>query len=125
MEIPLELKDTFKLFSQFGARLHARHGDGTKRHIKFDDFARSLFTNVKLPGDAGWTRVTPDMAREDLQRSMKEENNIKQKRLASKLIPGPRERLSRPLPEDRSAVAIPVPLPGSSRAIYHRSNGWV
>lgn len=78
--------------------MRARHGEGTKRHVKFDDFTGSLYANVKLPGDDAWTRVTPDMAREDLEMSMRDENSRHQKRLASKLVPGPRERLSKPMP---------------------------
>ena len=97
LEIPSELNDTFRLLSRFGARLRARHGAGTKRHVKFDDFSRSLFANIKLPGDLNWTKVTPAMAREDLDASMREEGMLMQKRLASKLMPGPRERLSRPM----------------------------
>ena len=62
LDIPGELSDTFRLLSRFGARLRARHGAGTKRHIKFDDFRGSLYTNIKLPGDVGWTKVTPEMA---------------------------------------------------------------
>ena len=49
LEIPVELTDTFTLLSRFGTRLRARHGKGTKRHIKFDDFSASLFANIKLP----------------------------------------------------------------------------
>ena len=99
LELPSELMDTFRLLARFGTRLRARHGEGTRRHIKFDDYAGSLYANIKLPGDSAWTRVTPDMAKEDLVASMKEENAANQKRLASKLIPGPRERLQRPAAE--------------------------
>ena len=102
LELPNELKDTFRLLSRFGTRLRARHGDGTKRHVKFDDFSGSLYTNVKLPGDTSWTRVTPEMAASDLEASLREENAANQKRLAAKLIPGPRERLQRPLTETRA-----------------------
>ena len=98
LEVPRELEDTFRLLSRFGTRLRARHGRGTKRHVKFDDFCGSLYANIKLPGDTSWTRVTPDMAREDLERSMREENELNQTRMAAKLLPGPRERLGRPLP---------------------------
>ena len=97
LEIPAELTDTFRLLARFGTRLRARHGNGTKRHVKFDDFTGSLFTNIKLPGDTTWTRVTPEMARRDLKASINEESEANQRRLASKLIPGPRERLGRPL----------------------------
>ena len=71
LEIPAELKDTFRLLSRFGTRLRARHGEGTKRHIKFDDFTGSLFSNIKLPGDTNWTRVTAEMARSDLEASLR------------------------------------------------------
>ena len=107
LEIPAELDDTFRLLSRFGTRLRARHGEGTKRHVKFDDFAGTLYANVKLPGD-----TTPDMAREDLEMSMREENTRHQKRLASKLVPGPRERLGKPLP-----TALPTGGTGTLRII--------
>ena len=97
LEIPRELNDTFRLLSRFGTRLRARHGAGTKRHIKFDDFTGSLYSNVKLPGDETWTRVSPATAREDLLASVKEENVCTRKRLATKLVPGPRERLNQPV----------------------------
>ena len=98
LEIPDELMDTFRLLARFGTRLRARHGNGTKRHIKFDDFSGSLYSNIKLPGDLTWTKVTPGMAREDLEASHREENARHQKRLASKLVPGPRERLREQTP---------------------------
>ena len=105
LEIPNELADTFRLLNRFGARLRARHGDGTKRHIKFDDFECSLYANVKLPGDASWTRVTPEMAKADLDASLKEDMATNQRRFTTKLIPGPRERLQRPM----SLSAAPPP----------------
>lgn len=61
-------------------------------------FDKMLYANIKLPGDTSWTRVTPAMAREDLEASHWEENTRHQKKLASKLVPGPRERLGRPMP---------------------------
>ena len=103
VEIPAELRDTFGLLNRFGARLRARHGPGTKRHIKFDDYCGSLYANVKLPGDLTWTKVSPAMAKADLAASIREEEDRNQKRFASKLVPGPRERLARPI-----AVAPPT-----------------
>ena len=72
----------------------------------FDDFSGSLYTNIKLPGDESWTRVTPSMAREDLEASMRHENLHHQKRMAAKLVPGPRERLSRP---SHPPIRLPPP----------------
>ena len=95
LEIPEELMDEFRLHTRFGMRLRARHGPGNKRHVKFDDFSGKLYSNIKLPGDVQWTRVTSQMARDDLNMSMAEENRANQKRLAAKPLPGPRERLQR------------------------------
>ena len=106
LEVPPELDDTFRLLHRFGTRLRARHGTGTKRHIKFDDYNGSLFTNIKLPGDTSWTKVTPAMAREDLGASLRKKNAHTQKRLAAKLVPGPLERLGRPMVESRGAVPL-------------------
>ena len=114
LEIQQELDYTFRLLTRFGARLRARHGPGTKRHIKFDDFTRSLFANVKLPGDPSWTRVTAAMAREDMDASIKEEG-------IAKLVPVPRERLGRPMitrvpvSSGRGDAACPVARPSGKR----------
>ena len=101
MVVPSELRDTFGLLQRFGARLRARHGPGTKRHVRFDDFSASLYINVKLPGDTSWTRVSPQMAKDDLGASVREEESRNQKRLAAKLVPGPRERLAKPIEAGR------------------------
>ena len=104
LEVPDELADTFRLLTRFGTRLRARHGQGTKRHIKFDDYVGSLYANVKLPGDTSWTKVTPSMAQADLESSIREEQRAQGKRLAAKLVPGPRERLNRPMIPTTSAA---------------------
>ena len=112
IEVPPELSDTFRLLSSFGTRLRARHGVGTKRHIKFsfkfsfkfDDFTGSMYSNIKLLGDESWRKVTVAMAKEDLAASMHEESAHTRKRLATKLVPGPRERLARPLPSNDLAT---------------------
>ena len=92
---PVELDDTFRLLSRFGTRLRARHGEGTKRHVKFDDHESSLIMNIKLPGDEQWSRVTPSMAREDLAKTTREEAATIMKRISSN-APGPRQRLAAP-----------------------------
>ena len=117
IEVPPQLDDVFRLLSRFGTRLRARHGKGTRRHIKFDDYLGSLYCNVKLPGDVEWTRVSPDMARADLEASTKEVNAAAQARLAAKLIPGPRERLQAPAVhrEARSVISRPRPTDDTHR----------
>lgn len=93
MEVPSELLNTFRLLNRFGARRRSTHSAGTNRHIKFNDFSGSLYTNVKLTGDDAWTRVSSDMARSDLEASVREEDANNRNRFAQKLLPGPREGL--------------------------------
>ena len=115
LEIPPELNDTYRMLSRFGTRIRAIHGEGTRRHIKFDDFLGSLFVNVKLPGNVSWTRVSPEMAQKDLALSMKEENAGIQRRLAAKLIPGSRQRLGLPMPEPIPSTSRLAPVAAPSR----------
>ena len=66
LEIPGSLKEAFGVLRKFGQVLRTRHGTGLKRHVKFDDNDRSLFLNVKLPGDNSWSRVDLDLARKGI-----------------------------------------------------------
>ena len=109
LEVPPELVPTFRLLSRFGARLRARHGEGTKRHIKFDDFNASLYAVVKLPGDQSWTRVSPETARKDLEASFRKEEESTQIRLAAKLLPDPRERLRQAQAKPQRMLGAPAP----------------
>ena len=100
LEIPTELDGTFRLLSRFGTRLRARHREGTKRHIKFDDYEASLFINVKLPGDDRWTRISPATARADQENSSREESARILRKISGASQPavnGPRQRLAVPL----------------------------
>ena len=108
LEIPGELDATFRLLSRFGTRLRARHGEGTKRHIKFDDFESSLFMNIKLPGDEEWSKISPAMAKADLDQSSKAETAGLLRRIAKapNSDNGPRRRLA--------AAALPAPAPAES-----------
>ena len=58
LAFPDHLVHTFKLLENEGFRI-VRHRPGTKRSIKYDDRARSLVMDVKLPG-AAWVRISPD-----------------------------------------------------------------
>ena len=66
LEIPPSLKSDFNTLRRFGQLLRSRHGQGTRRHVKFEDSDRSLFLNVKLPGDKRWSRVNLEFAKRSL-----------------------------------------------------------
>ena len=97
LEIPPELDGTFRLLSRFGARLRAKHGEGTKRHIKFEDIDGTLCLIFKLPGDESWSTVTPSMAKADHDAHTGEEARRIMKRITgTKSLSGPSQRLASP-----------------------------
>ena len=63
LDIPSQLMGIFKLLEAHGRKLRARYGPDFKRHVRFDDSERSLFLNVKLPGEESWSHVSPSLAR--------------------------------------------------------------
>ena len=67
IEVPAALRPAFSTLFKFGQQLRKRHGEGTRRHVKFDDIERSLFLNVKLPGDQSWSKVNLDLASKGLR----------------------------------------------------------
>ena len=111
LEIHKDLESTIRFLSRFGTRLRARLGAGTKRHIKFDDFNGSLYTNIKLPGDETWTRVSPKTAQEDLQAS--------ERRICSRKRDWPRSWS--PAPENVSAATSLSWMHELTLLLYHRN----
>ena len=67
LEVPPHLRASFGTLYKFGQSLRLRHGQGTRRHVKFDDLERGIYSNVKLPGDQSWSKVSIDMARRGLR----------------------------------------------------------
>ena len=59
MEIPSHLMGLIRLLEGHGRNLKKKYGAEFKRHIRFYDTERSLYLNVRLPGDDAWTRIGP------------------------------------------------------------------
>ena len=93
MEVPKRLTQEFRVLFKYGQNLRARHGDGTRRHVKFDDENKSLFLNVKLPGDDSWSKVSPAVARRGLRARQALTDGELERRLD---ITGPLQPISRP-----------------------------
>lgn len=66
LEIPANLRGIFRTLRRYGNQVRARHGPGTRSHIKFNDEDRTLFLNVRLPGDSSWSRIDTTFARRGL-----------------------------------------------------------
>lgn len=67
IEVPRRLRSSFSILYKYGQKLRLRHGVGTRRHVKFDDLDKTLFLNVRLPGDEAWSRVSIELARKGLR----------------------------------------------------------
>ena len=67
IHIPNKLRGIFNLLERYGHFMRQKHGKGTKTHIKFDESDLSLFTNIKLPGESEWARITPAFARKTMR----------------------------------------------------------
>ena len=106
MEVPPTLQQDFRILFRYGQNLRTRHGIGTRRHVKFDDLAKGLYLNVKLPGDEGWSRVNLDIAKRGLRaRDVVEVGNL-ERRLDINGPPVDRPRAA-------STSSIPPPTVGS------------
>ena len=131
LEIPEELMGQFRLLSRFGTRLRARHGAGTKRHVKFDDMDGSLFMNIKLPGDESWSRITVETSRIDLDRTARDESATLLKRIHAKPLPtrkpldGPRERLAVAAPSSTAATSMKPSQDGRNLTAQRPRSAWI
>ena len=67
IEVPPFMQVEFRVLFKFGQNLRAKYGEGTRRHIKFDDVNQCLYLNAKLPGDEQWSKVTLELARKGLR----------------------------------------------------------
>ena len=57
MDVPPYLLQTFWLLNDQGFEIRLVHGKETKRYVKFDDEAQSLYLEVKLPGQSSWVKI--------------------------------------------------------------------
>lgn len=86
MEVPDFLKQQFRTLFRYGQTLRGRHGQGTRRHVKFDDGSWGLYLNVRLPSDDNWSKVSVQVA----ERGMRAQDTIRDGELERRLdITGP------------------------------------
>lgn len=74
IQVPNHLEPTFKLLEAYGYDLRNAHGRELRRYIKFDDFERDLFLQVKFPNVDEWVDITPTEAR--LSRTRKNNRRV-------------------------------------------------
>ena len=67
-EIPNHLVPSFRILHKYGINLKKRAPDA-KKHIKFDDYNRTLFIQVKVDEDSEWINVSVDEASNTIKKS--------------------------------------------------------
>ena len=116
MEVPAHLQQNFRVLFKYGQNLRARHGQGTRRHVKFCDIGKTLFLNIKLPGDDVWSKVSMEVA----MRGMRARETMDDGQLERRLdITGPLNNGPRP----RAASTAGPPPPTQASAWTRRSGG--
>ena len=87
MEVPAHLLPNFKLLKRYGFCLRRREGN-LKSHVKFDDYKKNLFMQVRFSGEGEeWLNIYPDEAHE----AMRKMDTKKSVRLRSLNSPPPSE----------------------------------
>ena len=83
VDVPEFLRSTEKILEEYGRRVRAIHGKGTKHHIKFDDGETTIYLNIRKSGDDSWTRVYGDQAREWVKRMRMDDRSVIEKKFHS------------------------------------------
>ena len=68
IEVPEHLLPTFRVLNRYGNSLKRRVSSTFKKHVKFDDYGRNLFLQIKVGSDE-WLNVAPDEANKALKRN--------------------------------------------------------
>ena len=83
IDVPDQLKGVFGDLEKYGASLRRNLGPELKRSIKFDDSNRSMYIDVLFPGDQNWTKITYEVAKEEIQKQECESNLSARRRISS------------------------------------------
>ena len=67
MSIPTFLEPAFRLLKRYGFHLKDVRGSGVKSNVRFDDFKRSVFLQVRFPGERDFMNVYPEEAHAELR----------------------------------------------------------
>lgn len=87
IDFPDHLRGVFSTLEKYGATLRTELGSNFKRSIKFEDAQMSLRIDVCFPGDTEWTKISLDIAREEMDKRKQLETRATRERVGS--ISGP------------------------------------
>lgn len=83
LDYPDHLRGAFQTLEKYGVLMKSELGGEMKRSIKFDDQTESMRIDVCFPGDATWTRIPLDIAREEVRKRSQNEVQATRTRLDS------------------------------------------
>lgn len=108
MEIPDALRPTFQDLQAYGGVLRTKHGKGLKRSVRYDDSAKTLYMNVKLPNSEEWLHVDHKLALEERPPPKKRSLSYSRMRLASSCNSEETDvEMIQPIPTQRDLPASP------------------
>ena len=67
MEVPSHLLPAFRVLQRYSFSLK-RKFPSMKKHIKYDDFVRSIFLQIKIDDSSEWMNISPEEANSSLKR---------------------------------------------------------
>lgn len=105
LDIPDQLTGQFKTLSAYGHLLRKKLGPGLRRSIKFEDTSKSMYIDACFPGDETWTRISLEVAKEELDKEKEKEASQTRTRIDS---------LSRVPAVDGQSALVPRPAPTNS-----------
>ena len=82
LHVPGFLMSSFKVLENFAFQLRKRHNGELTKYIKFDEFERNLYLQVRHKRETEWIVFTPEQAKKELDK----ENGQKAQR--SRLLSG-------------------------------------
>ena len=110
IEYPSHLGRVFRDLDWYGREMRIRHGQGTRRNIKFNDDESTLYIDVCLPREEQWHRIPHQEAKNFRTKTMSE--RAKQSRLS----------LEGPMPvnaQDKNPNKTPLGAPNR-----YQPSGW-
>lgn len=113
-EVPDSLRGVFQTLDSYAVMLKKKTGPQFRRSIKFQDSDQSMFLDVCFPGDSKWSRISFEIANEEVKKARNAETNELRDRLSSITSS---DTGAPPIPMEASALPPPVVTSLSSSAV--------
>ena len=74
LEVPDTLRGVFQTLDLYAVTLKKKMGPSLRRNIKFHDPTKTLILDVCFPDDSQWTRISHDLAAEEMIKIRRQES---------------------------------------------------